>query len=131
MVKTLASFVWGTKIPDDEPPFARLAVEELVTALRACGLDVSPPEDQQYAWGVLCRLAHLRMDCQLGPIGGEPERWLLVCYPLRGWPDWWGGRWREEEQKQFLNRVDAVLRAEGRVIDLRWYTKQEWDRAGD
>ncbi|WP_152050694.1 hypothetical protein [Tautonia marina] len=89
---------------------------------------MTPPEDEQYAWGFACRLPHLRIDCQIGLVGGEQERWLLACYPWRGWADWWRGRWREDEQGQFVEVADAVLRTDGRVADLQWYTPQEWDR---
>lgn len=131
MVRTFAGFAWDVPVPEGgQPPYARPAVEALLAALRAVGLDVSPVDDLQYAWGFSCRLPHLRVDCQLGPVGSEQGRWLLACYPWRGWADWWHDRWREDEQEHFVQRVDSVLKADRRVAGLRWYTRQEWDGRG-
>jgi hypothetical protein len=130
MVKTFANFVWAINISkDSDPPFAEPDVSKFVSALNSAGLAVSKAEDDQYAWNFQCELAHLRMDCQLGLVPGDPERWLLACYPFGRWLDRLRGRSWDDEQARFVSVVDTVLRADSRVSDLVWFTKAEWDQS--
>ena len=125
MVRTYASFEWDLQIPEEsEPPYAADEAEKFVEALRVAGLDVSPPEDGQYAWNIFCQLSHLQMDCQLGLV--MDRKWLLACDPWRGLVDWLLRRRWENEQKQFVSIIDAVLRSDTRISDLQWHTRKEW-----
>lgn len=132
MVRTYASFVWNVPISEDaQQPCAELEVERLAAALRSAGPDVSPPEDAEYCWWFECRLAHLVMSCRIGLVGGDPPRWLLACDPRRKFFDRLRGRRWEDEQEHFVAAVDGVLRADERIRDVGWFTREEWNRNGD
>ena len=131
MVRTFASFLWDITIPEsDEPPYASTDVAKFVDTLRSTGLDVTPAEDDEYAWYFDCRLPHVRMSCRLGMIGGSPDRWLLACRPCRGLMDWLLRHHWEPEQEGFVRRIAEVFQADSRVCDVRWYSRAEWDRSG-
>jgi hypothetical protein len=125
MARTFARFQWIISLPeDDEPPYAEHDVTALVSNLRAAGFVVSAPEPTEYSWEFDCELAQLNMACELGVIGGEPERWLLACRPVAGRAD------RESEQVVFARRIGELLTTDNRIVDLRWYSPEEWDAVG-
>ncbi|MBI2805439.1 MAG: hypothetical protein HYX68_10725 [Planctomycetes bacterium] len=130
MVRTLASFKWDVPFAaDEQQPFAKADVANLVAGFRAGGIDVTQPEDAEYAWDFFARLPHIGMDCHLGPVGND-QHWLRECYPVRGLVNWLLRRWWVEEQEGFVNRLDETLRADKRISDVRWHTREEWDRNG-
>lgn len=127
MVGTHADFVWDISItPACVSPYAEQEVVVLVNSFKAAGLEVTTPEDGDYAWDFECKLPHLLMHCKLGLIGDKPVRWLLSFYPLRGLVNWWFDRWWEEEQSWLVRVVDGVLRKNSQVSGLRWYTTDRW-----
>lgn len=131
MVGMHASFIWDIPVSfDHEPPYAEREVAALVDSMKAAGLEVSVPQNAQYAWDFDCKLPHLRMDCQLGLIEDPQLNWLLSFYPWRGLVNWWWGRWWEDEQNWLVDVVDGVLRKNNQISGLKWYTTDEWMKSG-
>src|SRR5262245_47936038 len=129
--RTFASFQWQINIRDEDlQPYAADEVRELVASFCAAGRNLTDLEDQEYAWGFSAELQHLRIECQLGMIGNS-GRWLLACLPCRGFASRLLGQTYEEELEEFLCLLDGGLRANEKIKNLRWFTKQEWDEFGE
>lgn len=128
MIRRCASFRWNVAIGETErQPFAGTEVANLVGAIRAAGIDVAGPEDADFAWNIRADLVHIGMDCKLGFV--EKTLWLLTCSPYRRtFMDWLLQRSWQQEQMDFLKRLDGVLRAQPAITDLRWFTQEEWDQ---
>jgi hypothetical protein len=131
MVGMHASFIWDIPITrDSQPPYSEQEVRALVESMKAAGLEVSVPVDAQYAWEFDCKLPHLSVYCQLGLIEDPQLNWLLSFYPWRGLVNWLWGRWWEDEQNWLVDVADGVLRKNSQISGLRWYTCDQWMKAG-
>ena len=127
MIRTFARFAWDITIPNTaQQPYAETEVQGLIAILRASGLDVTEPEDAEYAWDFYAKLTHLQMYCRLGLV----ENWLLTCHPQLGFTNWLFRRSWEPEQQEFVERLTKELEADDRISNLRWFTQAEWDRGG-
>ena len=125
MVRTYASFEWNISIaPEAMQPYAEADVARLVASFRTVALDVTDPEDGEYAWDFRARLPHIEMHCQLGLV--ENKQWLLACNPHRGLLNWMLSRYWESEQQAFVESLHKCLLVDNRISTVQWYTQREW-----
>ncbi len=129
MVRTFASFTWDVPIAADaQQPYAESEVANLVASFRAAGIELTQPMDAEFAWDFFGKLPHIEMYCQLGLV--ESNSWLLTCHPQRSFVSWILRRWWEQEQEDFVRRLNEELRSEKRISEVRWYSPEEWNRVG-
>ena len=111
---------------DESPPPGRSVAARLVSHLRDAGAhvshDVTPWET--YGWEFGVRANDVGVSCILQ----ASDSWLLITHPVRSFWDRLRGRSFATEHSAVCLAVNETLRADPAVRNVRWYTRQEFER---
>ena len=107
-------------------PPGRVVATRLVSRLRDAGVDVSHDVTpwETYAWEFGVRIAETTVSCVLQ----ASDTWLLITRPVRSVIDRFRGRTFTDEHQAACRALDKVLMADPAIRDVRWYTRQEFER---
>jgi hypothetical protein len=133
MIRSLATFDdTVTPIPstdgDTEPPPGRDVAEALADAVAVQGLEPVEPvaEHDGYGWAFSVEAAGRPVWCMVQ----ASDHWLLITHVPRSLWERLRGRHAEEAHDVAVTVLERALSASGRWRDVRWYTPEEFQKAG-
>lgn len=125
---TFVSFQGDFPFDEAVPPLGLALARFIVDGLRGFGYEVTAPKNHDdYAWYSECRVGKVTVWFVTGFMDDDVCQWLITTFVSVSLWQRFLGKSGVVEQWEVCDALCDVLAEDGRIRNVRWYTKEAWD----